>query len=210
MTRPEVAALVLAAGAASRWRASGGASTKLVATWKGEPIVRRAARAALGSAARPVIVVTGAESEAVRAALAGLDVTFIDNPRFAEGLSTSLAVGLAAVPAGASGAVILLGDMPEISAALIDRLIENHAGAPDAAAIVPVFDGERGNPVLLARRLFEAARALQGDHGARRLLAAEGARVVEMCVNEQATMFDVDTVQALQDASPASGREGKD
>lgn len=209
MTRPEIAAIVLAAGAASRWRASGGASTKLVASWKGAPIVRRVAGAALASAAAPVTVVTGADNAAVRAALEGLDVTFVDNPRFAEGLASSLAAGLAAVSPTARGAVILLGDMPEVGAALIDRLIETFAAAPDAAAIVPVFAGERGNPVLLARDMFEPARALQGDQGARRLLAAAGGRVVEMCVNEQATMFDVDTVDALQDARRDAAREGK-
>lgn len=209
MTRPEIAAIVLAAGAASRWRASGGVSTKLVASWKGEPIVRRAATAALASAARPVIVVTGADAPAVRAALAGLELGFVDNPRFAEGMAGSLAAGLAAVPATAQGAVILLGDMPEIGAELIDRLIDRYAQAPDAAAVVPVVGGRRGNPVLLARRLFGAAQALQGDQGARRLLEAHGNQTVEMCVNQQAPLIDVDTVATLQDASPAVRREGE-
>ena len=200
MTRPEIAAIVLAAGAASRWRASGGVSTKLVAEFEGEPVVRRVATAALASAARPVIVVTGAEGAAVRAALAGLDLRFVDNPRFADGMATSLAAGLAAVPASARGAVILLGDMPGIGADLIDRLITRYAEAPNAAAIVPVHAGRRGNPALLARRLFDPARALQGDQGARRLIEAAGEDVVEMCVGEQAVTIDIDTVGSLQDA----------
>ncbi|MBL8587980.1 MAG: nucleotidyltransferase family protein [Methylobacteriaceae bacterium] len=203
--RPEVAAIVLAAGQASRWRDSGGDSTKLVADWKGEPMVRRAARAALASRARPAIVVTGADSAAVRAALAGLDLVLVDNPRFAEGIATSLAAGLAAVPHSADGAVVLLGDMPEVGAALIDNLIAAFAAAPQAKAVVPVVAGERGNPALLARALFDPARALQGDAGARRLIAAAGDDVVELCVNEHGARLDIDTVEALRNA----GREGE-
>src|SRR5271156_2617793 len=117
----EVAAVVLAAGRASRYRAAGGAEeTKLIADFRGEPLVRWAARAALASRARRVIVVTGHAKAKVEMALAGLDLDFAPTPAFASGLASSLRAGLAALPPEAAGAVVLLGDMPEADASVVD------------------------------------------------------------------------------------------
>ena len=188
----EVAALVLAAGRASRYRAAGGAEpTKLVALYRGEPLVRWAVEAALASQARPVLVVTGHARAEVEAALAGFSVRFVHNPDFADGLSTSLRAGLAALSDEVAGAVVLLGDMPEASATVIDALIASFAAAPDAQAAVPVWEGQRGNPALLGRALFAAAAKLTGDEGARRLL--EAARLVNVPVSERGVGRDVDT-----------------
>ena len=152
----EVAAVLLAAGAASRYRAAGGAeASKLVANFRGEPLVRAAAAAALASRAKkPLIVVTGHACEDIEAALSGIDATFVHNPDYASGLSSSLKAGVAALPESASGALILLGDMPRVSAKLLDRLIAAFAERPEALAVIPVHGGERGNPALLSRALF--------------------------------------------------------
>jgi molybdenum cofactor cytidylyltransferase len=64
----------------------------------------------LRSRARPIIVVTGHQRERVEAALAGLPVDFVHNPKFADGLGTSLKTGVAAVPAQADGVIVCLGD----------------------------------------------------------------------------------------------------
>ena len=166
----EIAALVLAAGRASRYREAGGAeATKLVAEFRGEPLVRWAVRAALGSRASPVIVVTGHARDEVEAALAGFEVDFVHNPDFADGLATSLRTGVAAL--SCAGAVVLLGDMPEASAAVVDALIASFETRPGALAAVALHDGRRGNPVLLGRGLFGEVARLSGDEGARRLLA---------------------------------------
>ncbi len=196
MTR--VGAVVLAAGRSSRYRASGGGEpTKLVAVLRGEPIVRHVARAALEAGLGPVVVVTGHARADVELAVAGLAVERVHNPGFAEGLSTSLRRGLAALPTDVSGAVILLGDMPGVGAPTLRALIEAGRGA-DAA--VPVWRGERGNPVLLGRSLFAPAAGLTGDEGARRLLRDDRLRVVEVPVDDPAVRLDVDEVRDLASA----------
>lgn len=120
----KVAAVVLAAGRSSRYRAAGGAAeTKLVAETEGKPIVLRVVEAALASRARPVIVVVGHASDAVKAALADCPITLVLNPDFASGLSSSLRLGLASTPIDSDGAVVLLGDMPKVTSSLIDELI---------------------------------------------------------------------------------------
>jgi len=200
----EIAALVLAAGRASRYRAAGGAAaTKLVALYRGKPLVRWAVEAALASRARPVVVVTGHARTEVEAALAGLDVRFVDNPNFADGLSTSLRSGLTALAPACAGAVVLLGDMPDASAEVIDALIDGFAVAQGAEAAVPVFEGRRGNPALLGRALFAQAAQLTGDEGARGLLA--GARIATVEAPQGVTK-DVDAPAdlgfAIREAAP--------
>ncbi len=187
-----IAAVILAAGAASRYRAGGGRrETKLVEAFAGEPMVRRVARAAM-EATDPVVVVTGHARAAVEAALDGLVVRFVHNADFAAGLSTSLRSGLAALGAEVEGAVILLGDMPLVARQTIERLIEAADAAPAAQAAVPVTQGGRGNPVLLRRGLFAAASRLTGDEGARRLLRDPAVTVVEVPMAGEATRFDID------------------
>jgi molybdenum cofactor cytidylyltransferase len=123
MTR--VGAVILAAGESSRFRAGGGRDlTKLVAKLDGKPIVRRVVEAALAAKARPVVVVTGYARESVEAAIADLDVGIAFNSRFASGLSSSLGVGLSAMPGDVVGALVLLGDMPQVGAPRIDALID--------------------------------------------------------------------------------------
>lgn len=186
-----IAAIVLAAGRSTRM-----GSNKLIADVGGKPMVRRVAEAALLSAASPVLVVTGHHEADVRIALTGLDVTFVHNPDYAQGLSTSLKAGIAASPASVAGAMVLLGDMPQIAPDHLDQLIAAfRAGA--GIVIVPVHAGKRGNPVLWPRAFFPAMLALEGDAGARRLLAANTACVREVDLGTDAIFLDVDTAEAL-------------
>ena len=195
-SRARGAAVVLAAGTASRYRAeANGAATKLVALLNGKPLVRHVVESALASGARPAIVVTGHERALVEEALAGLSVQFVFNPDFATGLASSLKTGIAAVPADCAGAIVLLGDMPRVSAALIDRLVGEFAIRPDIDAVAPVHAGERGNPVVLGRSLFAAVAKLTGDQGARKLFGA--ARIADVEVADEAVALDVDTPAAL-------------
>jgi molybdenum cofactor cytidylyltransferase len=155
--------------------------------------------AALASSARPVLVVTGHEAASVVAALAGLDVMFVDNPDYAVGLSSSLKAGIGAVPAGCDGALVLLGDMPQITGALIDRLIAAFAASPGDAIIVPTHKGRRGNPVLWSRAHFAEMLQLKGDAGAKRLMAAHAEDVREVDLGTDAIFADVDTPEALEE-----------
>jgi molybdenum cofactor cytidylyltransferase len=197
MTR--VGAIVLAAGKSSRFRAGGGEDmTKLVAKLDGKPIVRRVVEAALAAKARPVVVVTGYARSSVEAAVADLDVELAFNPKFASGLASSLNVGLSAMPGEVEGALVLLGDMPWIEPRLVDALIAAFLARKDALAAIPSRKGRRGNPVLLGRRLFEAALGLEGDEGARRLIGALSPNeVVEVETSGLGVMFDIDTPDDL-------------
>ena len=188
-----IAGLVLAAGRSTRM----GGPNKLLEEINGKPLVRIVAEQALASRASPVIVVTGHQRERVERALAGLRVTLVHNPDFADGLSTSLKAGIKAVPADADGAIVTLGDMPQVSAALLDRLIAAFDPEHGALVVVPTFDGKRGNPVLWARRFFADLMAVEGDVGARHLIAGYAEAVTDVAVEDAAALTDIDTPEAL-------------
>jgi molybdenum cofactor cytidylyltransferase len=188
-----IAALVLAAGRSTRM----GGPNKLLEEINGKALVRHVAEHVLASRAKPVIVVTGHQKERVERALAGLPVTFVHNPDFATGLSTSLKAGIAAVPAEADGAIVCLGDMPQVSATLIDRLIGAFEPERGALVVIPTIEGKRGNPVLWARRFFADLAAVEGDVGARHLIGGYAEAVVEVALDDAAALTDVDTPEAL-------------
>jgi molybdenum cofactor cytidylyltransferase len=189
-----VAAIVLAAGRSTRM----GGPNKLLAEIGGRPLVRIVTEQALASRAGPVIVVTGHERAKVEAALAGLKVRLTHNPDYAAGLSTSLKAGLSALPASADGAIVCLGDMPQVTAGLIDRLVDAFDPERGALVVVPTIEGKRGNPVVWSRRFFPDLMALEGDVGARHLIATYADVVAEVPVEDSAALTDVDTPDALQ------------
>jgi molybdenum cofactor cytidylyltransferase len=191
-----VAAIVLAAGRSTRM----GGPNKLLAELDGKKLVRTVAEQALASKASEVIVVTGHQAELVEQAMAGLKVRFIRNPDFAGGLASSVKAGIAAVSDKADGAIVCLGDMPLIDSKLIDHLIENFAPDRGQLIVVPVSDGRRGNPVLWSRRFFRELMTLDGDVGARHLIAKHAEAVAEVVVDGHGAFLDIDTPQALEAA----------
>ena len=196
---PRIAALVLAAGRSTRM----GGPNKLLATIDGVPLVRHAAEAALGAGLAEVVVVTGHQGEAVRGALDGLGCRFVANPDYADGLSTSLKAGLAALPDDIDAVVVLLGDMPRVSSALVARLAAAYEPGAGRHIVVPVLDGRRGNPVLWGRRYFGELMKVTGDQGGRAVLVGAPEAVAEVAAEADDVHLDLDTPEAL---AAAGGR----
>jgi molybdenum cofactor cytidylyltransferase len=130
------------------------------------------------------------------AALAGLDVQFVRNIDYANGLSSSLKAGIRAVPQACDGALILLGDMPEIASSLIDRMIAGCSPQDGRSICIAMHEHKRGNPVLFARRFFAEIEALSGDVGAKDLVARHEDIVCEFEAGA-AVLRDIDTPDAL-------------
>lgn len=199
MGTPELAAplhaVVLAAGAGTRF--GGG---KLRADYRGRPLLAWALDAAFAAPTAGVTLVTGADAcetgAVAREAAAGRPLAVVRCADWAAGLSASLAVGLARVPAEAAGALVFLGDMPRIPEGLAARLVEAFA-AEGVEAAAPVCGGRRGHPALLGRALFAAAATLNGDRGAGALLAGLGPRLARVETDDPGVLFDVDTPAAL-------------
>jgi molybdenum cofactor cytidylyltransferase len=194
---PRIAALILAAGQSRRM----GALNKMIAEVDGKPMVAHALAAVTASQAGPVVVVTGHDPDAVRAALAGHEISFVHNPHYADGLSTSLRAGLAALPVDIDGVLVCLGDMPRVTPDMIDRLIAAYNPVEGRAICVPTVDGKRGNPVLWDKRFFAEMQDLAGDVGARHLIGTHADQVCEVPMEGNGALLDIDTPEALRELS---------
>ena len=201
-TRP-VAALVLGAGQSRRM----GPVNKLLAMVDGAPMLARVVGEALESSACAVYVVTGYERTHVEEVLAGRDVRLVHNPGFERGISTSIAAGLSSLPVDVEGALICLGDMPAVSAEVLDRIIAAFEPGQGAEVCVPTYRGKRGNPVLWSRRFFAEICRIRGDAGARHLIGEHSEVVREVPIDDASILLDVDSPEALARVSVREGTE---
>jgi molybdenum cofactor cytidylyltransferase len=192
-SRPQVSAILLAAGASRRMNGR----DKLLEDAGGEPVLRRTARALLDSAADEVLVVLRPGDEARRAALEGLEVGVVENPEAVEGMASSIRAGLARAAPEADAVVLALADMPEVSAAHVDALIEAFdPGAGRAICRAADAEGRPGHPVLFGRRFFESLARLTGDEGARDILRANADFVTLAPTPGRGARLDLDTPEA--------------
>jgi len=145
----------------------------------------------------PVFVVIGHQPDQLKKALEGLPVRFINNEEYSSGLASSLKRGIAALPEECHGVLVALGDMPLVTAAEITRLVNAFNPVEGRAIIVPTRHGKRGNPVLWGRRFFGEMTTLEGDAGARSLMAAYPEALTEIEMTGDGVLTDIDTPQAL-------------
>lgn len=191
---PRIGALILAAGSSRRM----GAENKLLAdVVGGKPMVSHVAGALAGANVVSITVVTGHQAEAVKSALGELAADYVHNPDYAEGLSTSLRVGVAALADDIDGVVICLGDMPLVSASDIDNLIAAFDPLEGRGICVPVSGRKRGNPVLWAKSYLAEMAGIGGDVGARHLLEQHADQVYEVPVSGDGVLTDIDTPERL-------------
>jgi molybdenum cofactor cytidylyltransferase len=185
------AGVVLAAGQATRFGA-----LKQVLRWKDTTLVAHAAREALKAGLDPVIVVVGYESEKVTEKLKGLPIQVVNNPEFAAGQSTSLRAGIDALSERPGGALFLLANQPLIDAGIIEAILSAHRKTL-APVCVPVFERQRGNPVLFDRSLFPELLNLKGDTGGHELLEKYQDALVTVPVGN-AAVSDIDIPEDYQ------------
>jgi len=200
---PQVAAIVLAAGQSQRM----GATNKLLAEVEGRPMIKWVVEQAKASTAGQIVVVTGHNALQVKTALGDLGDLCIENPNYAAGMSTSLRCGVQALGQEIDGALVILGDMPQVSSTHINRLIDAFAPENGVEACLPVYQGKRGNPVLWGRRYFEEIKAISGDKGARELIRKFENKITLVNMPDDGIFLDVDTPEALANLSTKSMTE---
>lgn len=200
------AAIVLAAGRSRRM----GGRNKLLMPIDGVSMVRHVVNALLSAGIAVIRVVTGHQAPAVRAALEGCPVSFVDNSEHEAGLSTSLKAGLDALPASCGAALVCLGDMPAVTGPALRSLVRAWQGSQTKAIVVPTWNGRRGNPVLWDSSFFQAMRRVTGDAGARHLIGEYGDYVIEVAMDDGAVLVDIDTPEDASSIVMADGQADRE
>lgn len=158
--------------------------------WRGKPILRHVAEAALEGGVNPLVVVSGAEEEGMQQACEGLPVVLVVNKEWETGQSSSMRKGLQALPDNTGAALFLLADQPFVSPALIKQIIERHQKTL-SPVIAPRVGEQRSNPVLFDRVTFPDLLTVQGDRGGRALFDRYEISYVDW--DDANLLLDIDT-----------------
>jgi len=185
----DIHAVLLAAGRSKRM----GRNNKLLLDVHGIPLVRKSAITILNSNVASLTVVTGFDEDKIVDALSGLNVNFVKNVNFREGLSSSLKAGLANITPSPSAVIICLADMPKIQPKHINRIIENFDPLRGWEICIPTNNGKRGNPVLIGNRFFPHIFETSGDFGAKQVMKHHTDKIVEVEIGTSDIHFDIDT-----------------
>lgn len=184
---PIVSAIILAAGRATRL---GG--QKLLLPVGDRSMLRRVVDAATGSAVAEVIVVVGSHAQNIAGTLRDLPLCIVENPDFAQGMSTSLRAGLRAARSDCEAVIFLLGDQPFVTPAVVDALIARFADT-GASVVRPVIYGREAHPMLMAAGLFPEILEQEGDVGGRDVVRRHRNELELVPLDDSRLAVDIDT-----------------
>jgi molybdenum cofactor cytidylyltransferase len=192
-----LSAIVLAAGMSTRM-----GQNKLLLDFKDKPLIAHAVDTLLASEIDEVVVVLGNEADKVQEKLRGRPVRLVENPDFRDGLSTSVQAGVNAVSRQADGIMVYLADLPLLEPADVNRILRAfaHAKAVRKSIVIPFFDGQRGNPVLLDSSYREEILGVVGDIGCKGVIKRYPDQVFVVEMESDHVIRDMDTMEEYEAA----------
>ena len=187
-----VGAVILAAGVSSRM----GEAKQLLRLGR-QTLLEHTLENVRGAGLDEIVLVLGFAAEAINAKFATEDLKVVINQTYREGMASSLRVGLAALSAEINGALIVLADQPFVRSETFDRIIGQYRQSA-ARIVIPVYQGSRGNPVLLDRSVFPEAMALKGDVGCRAIFDNHLEAIIKIPVEDPGILLDIDSEEDFQ------------
>jgi len=191
---------ILAAGGARRM-----GQPKQLLPFREQTLLRHAVETAAASVCQPIVVVTGAYAELVSVELEALPVTVAHNTDWASGIGSSLRVAIRTLGAvnGVEGVVIALSDQPLVTADALNGIVETHYRT-GKNIVASEYADTFGVPLFIGRRFFAEVAALDGDEGARRVIARHLEEMTTVPLVD--ATFDVDTPVDYERLTSASWR----
>ncbi len=194
--KDSVNGIILAAGLSTRM-----GRQKLLIQVHGIPVIARVVRATLGSRLNRVVLVTGPGNSELLQSLRPDDtderVLIAVNDRPEEGMSSSLKTGMMKIEKETPGVMVILGDQPFLTSAIINRLLDEFKKRTDRI-VAPVVEGRRSNPVIFPADLFQDLTMVRGDMGGKAVLQRNSARLVGIRMGDYYDDTDLDTPEDLQ------------
>jgi len=197
-----ISAVILAAGESRRM----GKQNKLLLPVGGEALLVKFVKSVCDSDVDQVLVVIGHEAEKIKMELNNFSLSFVYNPNFSEGMTTSIKSGVKRIPPDCDGFLICLADMPLIKAPEVNKLI--HAYVQDRVKekkliVVPVFQGHRGNPVLFSNEFRNDILEHKNKSGCKGVIMNNSKYVKEIEMDDDKMLLDVDTLEDYRRATEA-------
>ena len=155
-----------------------------------------------------IVTVIGHRADKIQQNVDFSNTKIVRNRKYQMGQSTSLIKGLEAISADCDGAIFLLGDQPLITSDIINCLVQAFETS-DSRIIIPYFNGQRGNPVIVAKSLFTRLKSISGDTGPRVLFKEFKNSILKVPIPDTAILVDVDTkedYEKLISKDPPDGR----
>ena len=196
-------AIVLAAGTSSRM----GTPNKLLLDFNGVPLVRHVVMRILDSNPYETIVVTGYQEEQVMKSLAGLDLSFVHNPRYEQGMTSSIQAGVAV--ARGEGFMICLSDMYAMNAERYKELMQffmKRLPDDELTICLPFYEGKRGNPVIFSTAFREEILNHQDPEGCRKIVQDNSAHLYKLQMASPEVLKDLDTPEDYRQAGNIVGK----
>jgi len=185
--------IILAAGQSKRMQEI----NKLLIKIDNQTMIEKIIDTSLKSAANNTIIVLGYENDILQKLLNKKNITTIVNKDYFKGQSSSLQLGISALKEDCDAAIVILGDMPDISSRLIDQLIENYSPNDNKSIVIPTYKNKKGNPVLIDREFFPDILSIKGDNGAKDIIKANKKYIREIPQKNSAIVQDIDTKEDL-------------
>ena len=184
-----ISATILAAGGSSRM----GDENKLLLPFNGDMVINQICHTVLNSGLKPVIVVTGFQHREVEPALPESIDQIAYNPNWEQGMAGSIYTGMSLLPDTVDGNMIVLGDMPLLTAHTLNRLIEKFCAHEGKKIISPVYSGQQANPVIFPRKYFSEILSSAGDRGCKKILKQYPDDAIGISIDSEEVILDCDT-----------------
>jgi len=187
-----VTAIVLAAGKSERM-----GQNKLLLPFGSKRVIEHTVDQLVASIVDAIVVVLGSKATEIKEIIGLRPVKTVYNPDYANGMSTSLSIGLQAISGGVSHVLVVLGDQPLVRSNTYDLLITK-AQTNNKGLFVPTFQGKRGNPIVIASKFFNEVLRQSGDIGGRELLINKADEVMEVPVDDMGVLININTDDEYQ------------
>lgn len=185
-----ISATILAAGSSSRM----GRDNKLLLPVHGQPIINHVCNAVMKSKIKNVVVVTGYQHSQIEEILPETIDNVMYNEQWENGMASSISLGISSLPSTIDGNMVILGDMPLLTAEIIDMIFDKFLENKGQKIVYPIWRDVQCNPVIFPKKYFSEIRSLRGDQGCKVLIKKSLDSTIGVHVNSSEVSFDCDTM----------------
>ena len=190
-----ISAILLAAGQSKRMINE----NKLIKKYKNIPLIKHSVSNALNSSIDELLIVLGYQKEVIEKIIEeNKKIKFITNPNFESGIASSIKKGLESLSKETEAFFICLGDMPNVNKEIYNQLINASFSNKDKEIFVPYYQERQANPILFSKKMKNEIKKIEGDFGAKKIIANNKKKVFKLSIQEKGTITDFNNINDFE------------